>query len=165
MKFWQKVFFPTLLLFLLLLNGSLYMLSSVTYRDNLELEKSRTASEQYSFAISLSRDMSVLQDNGRLTNANVIRIMSVYSNSYSDEDVYLRLYAGEELLFSNTYWSSTVPLDGMRGMTVTSLGDDTLSYAWGQVPEQAEYTVVYIRSIRELEKTWDSLQQLYLASA
>lgn len=163
MKFWQKVFFPTLLLFLLLLNGSLYMLSSVTYRKDLELEKSRTASEQYSFAISLSRDISVLRDNGRLTSANAIRVMSVYSNSYSDEDVYLRLYTGEELLFSNTYWSSSVPLNGARGVTVTSLGDDTLIYAWGQLPEQAGYTVVYIRSIREMEKIWDGLQQLYLA--
>ena len=71
MKFWQKVFIPVLLLFLLLLNGCIYILYRVTYNNHLQSEKNRTASEQYAVSVALSRDFLVLEENERLSTDTV----------------------------------------------------------------------------------------------
>ena len=107
MKFWQKVFIPVLLLFLLLLNGCIYILYRVTYNNHLNSEKNRTASEQYAVSVALSRDFLVMDENERLSTDTVAQLMQAYDSYYGTDGVYLCLF----LYGETVYISSTLPVE------------------------------------------------------
>jgi len=98
MRFWQKIFIPVLILFLVLLNTCIYILYSITYQNNLDSEKNRTTSELYALSVALSRDFSVLNDNQMLTTDSVRQLMNAYGAYYKDGGVYLRLYEGDDAI-------------------------------------------------------------------
>ena len=161
MKFWQKVFIPVLLLFLLLLNGCIYILYRVTYNNHLNSEKNRTASEQYAVSVALSRDFLVMDENERLSTDTVSQLMQAYDSYYGTDGVYLCLF----LYGETVYISSTLPVEIAAPekslVYIAEEEDRVFVCASGEIPSFEEYSLTYVRDISEMEDTWDSLMRLF----
>ena len=56
MRFWQKTYIFTLVLFLVCLNVGVLSLTVYTYRKNVEAAETATAAEQYYVAMCFERD-------------------------------------------------------------------------------------------------------------
>ncbi len=162
MKFWQKVFLSTLVLFLFLLNGSIFLLSSVTYQNNLKAEKDRIASEEHSLSATLQNYFTMMKNSDSLNTESILRVMESYSNYYKDDGVYLRLYHDDEEIFAKDGLDFKLPDSKETVVVVTDAGETTLVCALGEIPGFEEYRLAYFRSIAELEEMWDGLQRLFL---
>lgn len=162
MKFWQKVFIPVLLLFLLLLNGCIYILYRVTYNNHLESEKNRTVSEQYAVSMALSRDFTVMAENGRLSTDTVLQLMLAYGAYYETDGIYLCLFRNGGVL----YVGDTLPIEVEAVenslVYITETADGVFVCASGEIPSFGEYSLTYVRDISDMEKTWDSLMRLII---
>lgn len=157
MKFWQKVFFPVLALFLVLLNGTIFMLYSMAYERQSDGEVDRAASEQYAFSVALARDLTALRENERLDDVTVRSLMESYAAYYEEEGVRLRLYREAQLL----YWEAEPQLELVPGeesfAVIKSLNGKTWVCSSGPIPNFEAYRLIYFRDITETESTWDRI--------
>ncbi len=157
MKFWQKVFFPVLLLFLALLNGTVFMIYSMTYRNQTDSEKDRTASEQYALSVALARDMTVLRENDRLEDTTIHTLMDSYGDYYGEDGIELRLFRDTEPLYSEEEAEIALEPQEEPFTVIKSRGERTWVCAGGQLPNFEEYTLFYIRDITKTEEAWDRM--------
>ena len=80
MKFWQKTYLFTLILFLLCLNVGLLSLTVYTYQKNIEATEITASAEQNYIALSFERDYdSLISDH---PNATVTLLMQSYGAHY-----------------------------------------------------------------------------------
>ena len=148
------------MLFLLLLNGCIYLLYSITYNNHLNSEKSRTASEQYAVSVALGRDLTVMQGNERLTQETVYQLMSAYGSYYGSDEVYLRLFHQGEPVFASDELEIEITKPEQSYTFTEDTGDGIVVCASGPVQNFEEYSLIYIRDITEMEETWDNLLRL-----
>lgn len=74
----KRIFFSVLLLFLLFLNGTLMVISLITFYDNLSAVKERCLSEHYVLASSLIKDMQAIEARGADIEDSLDGLMEVY---------------------------------------------------------------------------------------
>lgn len=165
MKFWQKIFVPVLLLFLILLNVCIYILYSITYQNHLDGEKNRTAAEQYAVSVALSRDFTVLEENDVLTQTSIRQLMNTYSSYYSEDGIYLRLYHNHEPM----YLTDELPKDIVQPeesvvYTVEAM-EKVFTCSSDHVLNYDSYHLVYIRDITKMEQTWDELTKIIVGAS
>ena len=161
MKFWQKVFIPVLLLFLLLLNGCIYILYRVTYNNHLQSEKNRTASEQYAVSVALSRDFLVMEENERLSTDTVSQLMLAYDRYYGADGVYLRLFHNGEAVYAGDTLPVNIAAAENSLVYITEAAEHVFVCASGEIPSFEDYSLTYVRDISDIEETWDTLMRLF----
>lgn len=161
MKFWQKVFIPVLLLFLLLLNGCIYILYRVTYNNHLQSEKNRTASEQYAVSVALSRDFLVMEGNERLSTDTVSQLMLAYDRYYGTDGVYLRLFHNGEAVYAGDTLPVNIAAAENSLVYIQEAADRVFVCASGEIPSFEDYSLTYVRDISDIEETWDTLMRLF----
>lgn len=161
MKLWQKIFIPVLLLFLLLLNGCIYILYRVTYNSHLDSEKNRTASEQYAISVALSRDFSQLEENENLSTETAARLMQAYGSYYGADGISLHLFYSGKPVYDDD--SLPVKIDAVENSLVYIVeeADGVFVCASGEIPSFEDYSLTYVRDISEMEETWDTLMRLF----
>lgn len=161
MNFWQKIFLPILLLFLLLFNGSIYWLSSVVYKQDMRAQEERAATEQYAICVAMARDLSLLDRNDTLNGASLVNLMRFYEKYYAKQAITLRLYENDALLYSDDALTPRIPSGSGNLSMLTEDGGKTLVCVCGPIPDFEDYRLLYIRDISGVEQTWTRLQLLF----
>ena len=161
MNFWQKIFLPILLLFLLLFNGSIYWLSSVVYKQDMRAQEERAATEQYAICVAMARDLSLLDRNDTLNGASLVNLMRFYEKYYAKQAITLRLYENDALLYSDDALTPRIPSGSGSLSMLTEDGGKTLVCVCGPIPDFEDYRLLYIRDISGVEQTWTRLQLLF----
>ncbi len=102
MRFWQKTYIFTLVLFLICLNVGILSLTLYTYRRNIAATETAVKAEQYYIAMSFERDYADLADLVEpKPGANLSLLMQSYGAYYREKGLFLALKKDNVEIFSN----------------------------------------------------------------
>ena len=87
MRFWQKTYIFTLILFLACLNVGILSLTVYTYRRNVETTETAVSAEQYYVAMSFERDYNDMTDSNVYPNPSLL--MQSFGTYYGDKHILL----------------------------------------------------------------------------
>ncbi len=87
MRFWQKTYLFTLVLFLLCLNAGVLSLTVYTYRKNVQSTETAITAEQHYIAMCFERDYTDLTEDS--PDAGVSLLMQSFCTHYGDKGVFL----------------------------------------------------------------------------
>lgn len=163
LRFWQKTYLLTLLLFLLALFGGIMLIGWQNQHMTMNREMEKARNEQRFIAQSLSRDLSAIQTDGQL---NIVSLIRSYGHYYRNNGILIEVMREDELLFSylpeysndylelhtevgTQYWTTRE-----YGGVLYSLVSSRLSGAY------EEYTVVCARSLEQLTEAWVQMRRL-----
>ena len=121
MKFWQRAFLSTLLLFIFCFYISIFLVSNFSYRTGLKSERERSFGEAHFIASSLERDISALMLRGSDISAGGYSFFLAYTGYYQDRGVYLELWKNDKLLIGNIPDLSLVKPSANLGEQVSSI--------------------------------------------
>jgi signal transduction histidine kinase len=159
MKFWQKTYFFTLILFLICLNIGILSLTVYTHQKNIEAAETTASAEHNYIALSFERDYnSLMSDN---PNATVTLLMQSFSAHYGNKGLYLAFEENGRVLctnFSHDYQTSQntithTKFDGQRHILIST---DICDGA---------YTLVYGKNIESLHQGFRGLMVTYVTTA
>lgn len=94
MRFWQKVFFSVLFIFVIAFNIGIFFVMHFTYKEQLNSVKQRAANESYFLKSSISKDFASIEETKTLTRDNKVNIYESYALYYEKQDVYIELWNG-----------------------------------------------------------------------
>ncbi|NLP45295.1 MAG: HAMP domain-containing histidine kinase [Peptococcaceae bacterium] len=99
MKFWQKAFLLTLLLFVLAFYTGIFFLANYSYKSTLQNYRERSFGEHYFIASSFSSDFSAILNRNDDYQPALESLFTSYENYYKNRNVSLALLdKGKQLL-------------------------------------------------------------------
>lgn len=99
MKFWQKTYIFTLMLFLVCLNSGILSLTVYTYRKNVEATETAVIAEQYYVAMSFERDFKDMNEANYYSSPSLL--MQSFGTYYSKKGLYLSFEENGETVYTN----------------------------------------------------------------
>ena len=159
MKFWQKTYFLTLILFLLCLNIGILSLTVYTYQKNIEAAETTASAEQNYIALSFERDYdSLMSDN---PNATVTLLMQSFGVHYGNKGLYLTFEENGRLLYTNFPHNYQTPQN-----TITHMDFDGQRYILISTDIcNGAYTLVYGKNVESLHQEFRGLMVTYVTTA
>ena len=159
MRFWQKTYIFTLVIFLICLNISILSLTLYTYQKNLEATETAVAAEQYYIAISFERDYMALMESNK--NASPSLLMQSYGAYYSEKGLFIAFKKGSDELYSNfksPYSVGTGTLvhtdfEGKRHILISAMVCN------------GEYELIIAKDVESLDAEFRSLMTTYSLTA
>ncbi len=159
MKFWQKTYLFTLILFLLCLNVGILSLTVYTYRKNIEATEITASAEQNYIALSFERDYdSLMSDN---PNATVTLLMQSFGAHYGNKGLFLTFEENGRLLYTNFPHNYQPPQN-----TITHIDFDGQRYILISTDIcNGTYTLVYGKNVEALHQEFRGLMVTYVTTA
>ncbi len=99
MRFWQKTYIFTLVLFLVCLNVGILSLTVYTYRKNVEATETAVIAEQYYVAMSFERDYDYLTETSAYSSPSLL--MQSFGVYYADKGLFLAFKENESTIYSS----------------------------------------------------------------
>ncbi len=160
LRFWQKTYFFTLILFLFCLNVGILSLTVYTYRKNVEATETAVKAEQYYVALNFERDYEdLMAANGAMASPSLL--MQSFGTYYGNKGLYLAFFEGEEAVYTNFRQEYEVEknqlihthLDGERHLVISSLICDE------------KYEMIFAKNVSYLDREFTSLMIVYGVTA
>ena len=167
MKFWQKAFVLTLLLFVLAFDTGIFLLADYSYKSSLQNYRERSFGEHYFIASSFSTDLSaILKREGDQTIA-IQSLFTSYDSYYKKQNVNLALLQNRKLLFGSLPQSvvesqKLQSLDGERRSLIQNIEDKKYLLVSGTLPEPLQYTLIYAYDLSEVMQSQAKLTQFLI---
>lgn len=159
-----KTYLMTLVLFLLFFNGSIFIFSVVTLKNNLNSLKERSLAEHYFIVSTYTKDLYAVENRDTSLDAALKPLFQSYANYYGKQNVLMEiskdgrpLYSSvpkEELIFDK----SDVPVAGAR--TVSIQKSETKEYIriTGELPAPYDaYALTYFYDLSEATASWNRM--------
>lgn len=99
MRFWQKTYLLTLVLFLICLNAGIISLTLFTHSKSVRSAEETAGAEEYYIARSFERDLEDMLAAGAEQSPSLL--MNSYCNYYAPRGVFLAFESGAGTVFSN----------------------------------------------------------------
>ena len=159
MRFWQKTYLFTLVLFLICLNVGILSLTLYTYKKNIEATETAVTAEQYYVAMSFERDYNALLDSN--ANASPSLLMQSYGAYYGEKGLFIAFRKGDEELYSNFKNPYSVEsgdlvhtdFDGKRHILISAMICD------------GAYELILAKNVESLDTEFWSLMIVYSVTA
>lgn len=161
MKFWKKIYFTVLLLFLVFLNVGIYMVFQVAYHDNLQEEKKRIIGENQVIERALAEDISAF---GEKTPGKTMLelVMQDYEKIFLKNGLSFELWQNGICVFPGE--GQSLP-DGREDNTITIQRKDGIQTACLVTSFDAgkdDYCLITTKKMTELSVLWDKLKYIFL---
>ena len=161
MRFWQKTYVLTLLLFLACLYAGLFSLAFYTYGKNVQNTETLCRSEQNYIVKSFERDYEDMNAAG--DNANPSLLMESYGRFYLKEHILLEFDKdGSTVYTSFVKEPEQTPKSGTLAQTKIN-GQRYVVIASGICG--GEYTLIYAKDVSELDEEFRVLMITYASVA
>lgn len=155
MRFWQKTYLFTLVLFLICLNVGILSLTVYTYRKNVETTEASVRAEQYYVAKSFERDYTDMTESNVFSSPSLL--MKSYGSYYANKGLYLAFEEGDTVIYSNFKEDYEIgkdalvhaDLDGKRHLLISSAICD------------GRYDMIFAKSVESLDAEFRSLMLTY----
>lgn len=159
MRFWQKTYLFTLVLFLICLNIGILSLTVYTYRKNVEATETAVSAEQYYIAMSFERDYKDLTEAN--ANSSPSLLMQSFGTHYGNKGLYLAFQEDGNVIFSNFANDCEIEknsllhtdLDGKRHIVISSEICD------------GKYDFIFAKNVETLDAEFRSLMLTYALTA
>ena len=159
MRYWQKTYIFTLVLFLVCLNAGILSLTFYTYKKNVEAAETAVSAEQYYIALSFERDYDALMEFN--SSSSPLLLMQSYGAHYGEEGLFIAFKKDSTELYSNFQANYSVDkgnlvhtdFDGIRYILISAPICD------------GEYELVIAKSVATLDSEFRSLMTTYSVTA
>lgn len=169
MKFWQKIFLCSMLLFTLAFDVGAYILVRDFYEESLQREINNSVREE---AVIASSIQSTISNTEEMLNASSLNQKILYTVTqslaeyYKGQMVNLGLYYKDQVIYSNLpvsddQWVSRL---GAKEKMVESriIEGDRYLFVVSRVPGYSDISLVYTRNINEVEVSKRESIQLFM---
>lgn len=157
MKFREKTYLITLLLFLVILNTGIFSLAFYTYKSNVDAAETVCIAEEKVIAEAVSNDLSYLKEG-----ASEQLVLLAYGTFYKEKGVTLSFYKGETLLYS------TLP-DGLSapaaGNSMTRRLENKRYFLITEELMDGLLTLTYAKDISYLDTDFKNLALIYIPTS
>ncbi len=159
MRFWQKTYIFTLILFLVCLNGGILSLTVYTHNKNVDAAEATASAEQYYISISFERDYNDITINNPLASPTLL--MQSYCSYYGEKGISLAFLAEGEALYSSiegeySLSNNTIShkeIDGKRHIFISCSVCD------------GEYDLIFAKNVESLDTEFRALMIIYVCTA
>lgn len=159
MRFWQKTYIFTLILFLACLNVGILSLTVYTYRRNVETTETAVSAEQYYVAMSFERDYNDMTDSNVYPNPSLL--MQSFGTYYGDKHILLAFEENNRIVYSNFKYEYDIgdnmlrhtAFDGKRYILISSQICD------------GKYKIIFGKNVESLDTEFRSLLFVYIMTA
>ena len=159
MRFWQKTYIFTLILFLACLNVGILSLTVYTYRRNVETTETAVSAEQYYVAMSFERDYNDMTDSNVYPNPSLL--MQSFGTYYGDKHILLAFEENNRIVYSNFKYEYDIgdnmlrhtDFDGKRYILISS-----------QICN-GKYKIIFGKNVESLDTEFRSLLFVYIMTA
>lgn len=160
MRFWQKTYIFTLILFLICLNAGVFSLAYYTYRQSVKSTEDGCRSEQFYIAKSFERDYTDMNAAGE--GANPMLLMQSYGVYYQKQQIGLDFLENGESVYSGAAVDYSAAVPGT--IRYVKIGGQRQIVIADRVCE-GKYTLVYVKSVADLDREFQSLMLTYALTA
>lgn len=159
MRFWQKTYIFTLILFLICLNGGILSLTVYTHSKNVEAAEAAATAEQYYIAISFERDYNDTTINNPL--ADPALLMQSYCSYYGERGISLCFTEG-----GKTVYSSIKGEYNGENNVISHKDMDGKRHIFISVPIcEGMYDLVFAKNVESLDAEFSALMIIYVCTA
>ena len=159
MRFWQKTYIFTLVLFLICLNIGILSLTVYTYRKNVEATETAVTAEQYYVAMSFERDYKDMTESNSYSSP--LLLMQSFGTYYANKGLYLAFEENGEVIYSNFTNDYDIEknallhtdFDGKRHIVISSEICD------------GKYEMIFAKNVESLDSEFRSLMLTYALTA
>ncbi|MCJ7842305.1 HAMP domain-containing histidine kinase [Lederbergia sp. NSJ-179] len=169
MRFWQKIFLSTLVVFITLFDISSFVLISYSYKFSLQREEENSIREQ---AVILSSiESSITNAHKLLPNASLqkdqwINIIQPLANYYEDQNVYLSLYDGNTKIYSNVpdfdFSLLSIQNNGSKNIKNQTIDGERYLFVASKLSSYSHLTFIYARDISQLDSFLSSIIRVFV---
>ena len=175
MKFWQKIFFGSLIIFIIVFNIAGTVLLKFYHKSQVENEIERGLSEQHSMGSALCANIDYVTfkmgDYNNVSQDILTGTISNYAEYYGLHDAYIQVYNEElEEIFSN--FEEALPAqreelkdipNQKRQYIIRDAGDETYLFVAGNIrADRTGLVFVYIRNITEIYASFVQQTNLFI---
>lgn len=153
-RFFERSYFITLILFLVLFNLGIFALAMYTQNNSIKAEKQICISEQFAIIEAFERDY----DDGGGTDGYLLQLS--YGAYYEDKGIFLRFAEGDETTYSNHPQDFPVPASGDL---LLHQADGKEYILISDVLCDGTYTLTYAKDISYLGKQLKKLAAAFAA--
>jgi len=169
MKFWQKIFFSVLIVFIVVFDAGTFVLTSYSYNFNKQRETESGIREQSVILASVKESLlnsdRILKDMSKFKDTMVF-IIKPLAEYYKNQGVFLGLYDDGALIYSNTpdFDKELLNLKNETDKNITDqkLNDKRYLFVSSKVPSYANLTFVYSRDITQLDTYRSDIGRVFL---
>lgn len=159
MRFWQKTYIFTLVLFLICLNVSVLSLTVYTYRKNVEATETAVTAEQYYIAMSFERDYKDMTESNSYSSPSLL--MQSFGTYYANKGLYLAFEENGETIYTNFTYEYSIKnntllhtdFDGKRHILISSEICD------------GKYVMIFAKNVESLDSEFRALMLTYASTA
>lgn len=169
MKFWQKIFLGTLIIFILAFDAGAYILTTHAYNFNRQRENENGIREQSIIVSSVTSRISnaeTIYYDAPTNKERLIAVLQPLSDYYKPQGVLLGLFDGETEICSNIgdFDKRLLQLDSARNKnTMDGLSDGKrYVYVASQIPDYPHLTFVYARDISQVDAFRKDISHIFL---
>ena len=163
MKYWQKIFLSTLLLFLAALNVGAYLVSMAAYKTSLESERERSFSEHGFISGAMNDDIEAIMAREETPDSAVWEsLFQRYARYYGSQDILLAMKDPNGKLYSNIPAISAVPDlsdDGAKTSVIAELNGSPTLFVNGGIGSSG-YSLITARSAADMQQRADDLSRM-----
>lgn len=157
MKFREKTYLLTLVLFLLILNVSIFSLIFYTYRNNVDSTKNVCYAEERVIAEAFGNDTEYLS-----SSESLLQVMVLYGDFYNDKEIYLAFSKDGEVLYSSLPEGLSVPA---AGYTKEQRVSDGRYFTITEEISDGRFIFTYTKDISYLDKDFRGLAMIYVPTS
>ena len=159
MRFWQKTYIFTLVLFLICLNVGILSLTVYTYQKNVEATETAVTAEQYYVAKSFERDFEDMTESNAYSSPSLL--MQSFGTYYANKGLYLAFEENGETIYTNFTNDYTIEdnallhtdFDGKRHIVISSEICD------------GKYVMIFAKNVESLDSEFQALMLTYAFTA
>ena len=159
MRFWQKTYIFTLLLFLICLNIGILSLTVYTYQKNVASTETAVTAEQYYVAMSFERDYKEMTESN--SNSSPSLLMQSFGTYYANKGLFLAFEENGEVIYSNFTNEYDInknallhtDFDGKRHIVISSEICD------------GKYEMIFAKDVESLDSEFQALMLSYALTA
>ena len=159
MRFWQKTYIFTLVLFLICLNVGILSLTVYTYQKNVEATETAVTAEQYYVAMSFERDYKDMTESNSYSSPSLL--MQSFGTYYANKGLYLAFEEKGEVIYSNFANEYDIDknallhtdFDGKRHIVISS-----------EICE-GKYEMIFAKNVESLDSEFQALMLTYAFTA
>ncbi|MBR5779937.1 MAG: HAMP domain-containing histidine kinase [Clostridia bacterium] len=159
MRFWQKTYIFTLILFLFCINIGVLSLTVYTHSKNVQSAEATASAEQYYVAMSFERDYSDLMEMNQ--NASPTLLMQTFGSHYKSKGIMLSFNKNGSTLYKNYTESIESPTDSLLHTEIN--GDRHIIISASVC--NGEYELVFGKNVSSVDDEFKSLMITYVITA
>lgn len=158
-RFWQKTYIFTLILFLLCFNSGIIVLAKYTYNRNAQSTETAIRTEQYYISTLFEHDYEELIRTNE--NSSGILLMQAYGTHYLNDGIYISFHDDGDVIYSN------FPIEYRMEPNLQmylSIGDMKY-YAISAMICNGKYELIIAQNVNELYLEYHHIVRIYIITA